>query len=315
MNNIWIIGECILDRFYKVDQLPRHGGSSYVDRLEEYLGGSAVNIALILSSLCLTPILVTYFGSNISKRMQNRIHKTKNLRVLLLESTHGISSENNIYYSDTEYYSFFRTGSENNINHANFLLIENIRNGDIVIFAGGHYRSFRNLYKKTALSKQISLIFNPSYAIYRYEVKTLTRLLTHANYFFLNSDEDKYLYTDIGMNISQLARKKKTVVVTLGPRGVKILTLKGKSLIKGIQVKKIENTIGAGDGLISGFIYGLTNELNLQTCIEIGQVCASFVLENTCAHANITEQMIYKRYKEWLKKDIGSLISSRVDNV
>ena len=67
-----------------------------------------------------------------------------------------------------------------------------------------------------------------------------------------------------------------------------ILTKGAEHVIAAAPVARVVDTTGAGDLYAAGFLYGLTRELPLPTCGEIGSLCAAEIISHVGARSETT---------------------------
>lgn len=97
---------------------------------------------------------------------------------------------------------------------------------------------------------------------------------------FANEEEAKALYNNMKPEeaVSKLAQITDIAVVKAGSNGSWIQQGKDKILVKANDIKRVDTT-GAGDLYSAGFIYGLINNLPLNTCGHIGSLLAESVIQ------------------------------------
>ena len=66
----------------------------------------------------------------------------------------------------------------------------------------------------------------------------------------------------------------KIVVISLGANGAMLVTKDETIKIKPPKVKVI-SSVGAGDSMVAGIVYGLSNKLSLRECLQYGVACGT----------------------------------------
>ena len=62
-------------------------------------------------------------------------------------------------------------------------------------------------------------------------------------------------------------------------------------------------SVGAGDGFVSGFMYGLAKGHSIKDCSLLGSTLSSFVLEDEGSITNLpTEARLLERFSKWREK-------------
>ena len=141
----------------------------------------------------------------------------------------------------------------------------------------------------------------------------LKKTLFGASYLFANKDEISYICDILKLdNICQLFdnNKMRCIVQTLGVKGSRVYYRASGGMesftVPAIppQTAKVE-TVGAGDGYVSGFMYGLIRGWELDACAILGSTVSSFVLEKEGSITNLpTEERLLERFKKYWKKGI-----------
>jgi sugar/nucleoside kinase (ribokinase family) len=102
---------------------------------------------------------------------------------------------------------------------------------------------------------------------------------------FANEDEAKALCD--GDDYSGLLKYTDLAVVKLGPGGALVLTPKQQICVCGYKVEDVRDTNGAGDNFQAGFFYGLSKNLDLDTCIKIGNFLAANIIRRIGAQSQV----------------------------
>jgi 6-phosphofructokinase 2 len=79
----------------------------------------------------------------------------------------------------------------------------------------------------------------------------------------------------------KLIQKKhcEIIVVSLGANGAMLITNDETYAIKPPKVK-VKSTIGAGDSMVAGIVFGLSNNLSLKECLQYGIACGTATTMN-----------------------------------
>lgn len=135
--------------------------------------------------------------------------------------------------------------------------------------------------------------------------KVLWEALKSSYIVFANEVEIAYIVQEYGLNgICDLFQNgvTKYIVETLGADGSRIyaLTDNGVEITKAkavpAQTEEVE-TVGAGDGYICGFLYGLNRGRSIEDCARLGGSVSSFVLEKEGSVSNLpTEEQLLERF-------------------
>ncbi len=139
----------------------------------------------------------------------------------------------------------------------------------------------------------------------------LAQLLELSTVIFANETETEYLRTEFGLaDIRDLFRggRLQILVETLGAEGSRVYYRSGDG-IEETQACAVRphsdeiETVGAGDGYVCGFLYGLTHGYQMRICALLGATVSSFVLEKEGSITNLpTEAQLLARY-ETIRRD------------
>lgn len=69
------------------------------------------------------------------------------------------------------------------------------------------------------------------------------------------------------------------IVVSLGANGAMLITKNETHTLKPPKVK-VKSTVGAGDSMVAGIVFGLSNNLSLQECLQYGIACGTATTMN-----------------------------------
>ena len=86
---------------------------------------------------------------------------------------------------------------------------------------------------------------------------------------------------DIEATAKTLIQKKQCeiIVVSLGANGAMLVSKDEVILIKPPKVE-VKNTVGAGDSMVAGIVFGLSNNLPLRDCLQYGIACGTATTMN-----------------------------------
>ena len=102
---------------------------------------------------------------------------------------------------------------------------------------------------------------------------------------FANEDEAKALCGN--EDYRRLLKYTDLAVVKLGPGGAIALTPDRQISVSGYKVEDVRDTNGAGDNFQAGFFYGLHKQLDLETCIRIGNFLAANIIRRIGAQSQV----------------------------
>lgn len=95
-------------------------------------------------------------------------------------------------------------------------------------------------------------------------------------------DKKDLKFEDIEVLAKELIHKRhcQIIVVSLGANGAMLITKDETYSIKPPKVK-VKSTVGAGDSMVAGIVFGLSNNLNLKECLQYGIACGTATTMNS----------------------------------
>ena len=254
--------------------------SFLVDNLDIHRGGCAANIAFGMGALGLNPLLVAAVGKDWADYNDWLIRhgvNTDHVRISkdLYTATFIVTTDEEL----NQIASFFPGA----MSEARELDIEAIalHEGGIDLFLIGpddpeamirHSHSARRL--------GIPMAADPSQQLARMDGEEVKQLVTGAKYLFLNEYELALMLQKTGWSDAELFNQVEIRVVTLGAKGARIEEHGKETLTVGAPTEKAKiDPTGVGDSFRSGFLAGLSWELNHERCAQLGSMVATFCLE------------------------------------
>lgn len=100
-----------------------------------------------------------------------------------------------------------------------------------------------------------------------------------------NEDEMKAFAQENSINsaIQSLQKQAYKSVITLGADGAVSVTPKGLHISAATPVKKVIDTVGAGDAFAGGYLYAYVKNQAEEVCLTLGNKCAAVVVESAGA--------------------------------
>ena len=129
--------------------------------------------------------------------------------------------------------------------------------------------------------RRVALTLSDSFCVDRYRGDFLDLMRScKVDTLFANDHELRALYqtSDLNSAIDALASDAQLGVVTLGEKGS--ITVRGEERIA-VGTPKVDDIIdltGAGDVFAGGYLFGLAQDMPLDTCAELGHLAASHVI-------------------------------------
>ncbi|MCU1484603.1 MAG: adenosine kinase [Actinomycetia bacterium] len=131
----------------------------------------------------------------------------------------------------------------------------------------------------------VSLTLSDSICVERY-LEAFRELVTDTvDVLFGNDDELRLLYEtdDLEAALAEAERHCHVVAVTRGAEGALVSSNGRRFPIAAVPVGRVVDTTGAGDLFAAGFLYGLTRDIDPETCGKLGAVAAAEVISHVGA--------------------------------
>lgn len=121
----------------------------------------------------------------------------------------------------------------------------------------------------------IPFIFDPGQAMPLFNGEDLKKFIDQATWMAVNDYEFELVLDRTGMDAKQIASQLKALVVTKGEKGSEIYTDGEMHHIPVVDAEKVVDPTGCGDAYRAGLLYGLTNDLDIQTTGRIASLLGS----------------------------------------
>ena len=274
-----------LDKSALVDGLiPEQKLSCYSIRTQP--GGGGINISRILSRLQTESLCFFTSGGDNGKHLEN----------LLLEEQinfNGISvkepTRENLSVSDTKTNLQYRFGmpgnyiSKSEMDSIISAINQQIKLNDILVLSGSLAQNMPNDYYAQIIddvgNKNLKIVVDTSGPALLHAIEaSLPIYLIKPNQkelgqlagetFLSNKEQEKFAM--------HLVKDKhiKFVVVSLGPKGA-FLASKTGVIYQRAPAIKVKSTIGAGDSLVAGLIFGIKNKFPALEMLKFGVACGA----------------------------------------
>jgi sugar/nucleoside kinase (ribokinase family) len=130
--------------------------------------------------------------------------------------------------------------------------------------------------------RKVALSLSDPFCVDRHRSAFVDLVHNHVDILFANEDEIKSLYqVDVFDEALEKVRGNCDVVaLTRGSQGSVIVSGDETYVLLAENVQGIVDTTGAGDSYAAGFLYGLTQGKDLETCGQIGGILAADIITN-----------------------------------
>jgi sugar/nucleoside kinase (ribokinase family) len=136
-----------------------------------------------------------------------------------------------------------------------------------------------------AAGHKVALSLSDPFCVGRHRKAFRDLVAGHVDILFANEAEICSLYetVDFGAAAADLRGHVAIAALTRSAAGSVILADRAEHRIAAAPVARVVDTTGAGDLYASGFLYGLTRDLPLPICGEIGSLCAAEIISHVGA--------------------------------
>ena len=152
----------------------------------------------------------------------------------------------------------------------------------------------------------IPFIFDPGQGMPMFEAAELEWFVQRAHYLALNDYEAKLMVAKVGSDLESLAKRLKSVVVTLGAQGSRIYVDGGIVEIPVAPARAVKDPTGCGDAYRAGLLYGISHGLDWPTTGRLASVMGALKIEqpgaqrHTPSRAQIEERFLEAfGYRPW----------------
>jgi fructoselysine 6-kinase len=249
------VGFCCMDVYKELDRC--------------YPTGNGVDFAMNLSKLGIQASIVSFVGDDANGATVSRVLQQAGLDVSHLRRVKGRTASVQMRLEGRD-----RVHGETDEGvMANFHLTEDdirfIQQHDVI-----HTDLFGRVYGLLPELKMGGTIVVFDFSVF-IEDKDTGRILPHVDYAFCSySHRDPYI-EDFLKTAQSLGPR--AAIAMLGENGS--LCYDGKSFLEeGIVKTRVENTVGAGDAYVAGFMGGVIGGKDLQECMRAGSAMASAVI-------------------------------------
>jgi len=296
-------GAALVDMVAKVERHPLDDDEVFVSELTLLSGGAAANTAYACGKLGLISAFLGKLGENDvfgSKIIEDFNEVNVNTALLKYSKQYGTGSAYVALNKEGDRRIYAHSGA------ADYLSKEDVIEQELLATKVIFLSSLKNLEPfieaaNIGRKNNITVILNPGMLIIDQGLVNLKELLGKIDIFILSQIE---FYTLL--NIQEKIKDKaivenantllelgiKVLIVTMGERGVFLLTDQESELIPSANVSQVIDTTGAGDAFSAGFIYGFVKNLSyafedLKQNVKIGNFVAGKCIQELGARNGI----------------------------
>lgn len=116
----------------------------------------------------------------------------------------------------------------------------------------------------------IPFVFDPGQGLPMFDGEELAHFVELATWVTVNDYEGKMLCDRMGIDLSELSRRVRGLVVTLGGEGCEIWEQGEKFHVPGERAREVVDPTGCGDAWRGALLYGLEQGWSLRQCAALG---------------------------------------------
>jgi adenosine kinase len=145
----------------------------------------------------------------------------------------------------------------------------------------------------------VPFIFDPGQGMPMFDGDSLLSFCEQASWLAFNDYEAMLMQERTGKNLNQLAQMVDGIVLTRGAEGSEIITREKRHSIPVAAVKAVVDPTGCGDAYRAGILYGLMNDMDLETTGRIAALMGAIKVEQAGTQNHFVSQDEFKhRFKK-----------------
>jgi adenosine kinase len=275
------------------DKLHNINVSFNIDGHFEHFGGTAGNIAYTLALLGEKPSIVASVGEDFSRYQAHLDAAGVDTSLIRVEQKLETSFAYILTDKGDNQIAAFHPGAGAE-GYAAELPMEK---GSLGIIAAGSVADMKSFPEKFR-SGGVQFMFDPGQTIPTLSGDDLKNGITGAEAVFANDYEFTLISFKTGWKEADILKVAKTLVVTLGEAGSRVITSQGEVRVAAVPVTENKDPTGAGDGYRAGYMKAFLAGATPMQCAQLGSTCAAYVVENegTQGH-HFTMEELRKRYE------------------
>lgn len=257
-------------------------------------GGKGINVSIVLKTLGLDSTAFGFIAGFVGEEIERRV-KEYGVKTDFIKIENNISRINVKIAEENKETAINGKGPFIDQSYMELLYkkIEIIQNGDILILSGSVPKGisndiYENICKKLE-KKDVKIIVDSTGEL------LLKTLKYHPFLIKPNQDELGEIF---GVKISSQEdaikyaeelqlRGAQNVLVSLGDKGAVLLDKNGYSYkMKALKIENVINTVGAGDSMVAGFIFGYQTFHNYEKALQMGISAGTATTQSTFLASN-----------------------------
>jgi adenosine kinase len=255
--------------------------SFLVDELEIRPGGVAADIAFGLGCLGLRPVLLGSVGADFADyRARLEAHNVDTTHVRVSKTRHTARFLCTTDVDQNQIASFYPGAMSEAVEIDLAAVVAAVGDVDLVVISPDDPGAMAR-HTEVCRSRGLPFAADPSQQVAFMDGAALRELVDGASYLFTNEYERELLQQKTGWDDAQIAARVGTWVTTLGEKGVRIEPKDTAPIsVAPPTVDRIADPTGVGDAFRAGYLAGMSWQLDIERCAQIGCTLAAIVIEN-----------------------------------
>jgi len=253
------------------DQLHILNVSFLVPALRRDFGGCAGNIAYSMKLLGGEPLVMATLGSDgesYLQRIKNLGLSTKHVQTV---SDHYTAQAMIMTDRDNNQITAFHPGAMMQAHINRIEKDSNIRLG--IVSPDG--RDAMLMHAEQFAHADIPFVFDPGQGLPMFDGADLNRFIDQATWVTVNDYEGKMLSDRTGQDSSQISKRVKGLIVTLGAQGCEVWIDGHQTIVPPVKAQAVVDPTGCGDAWRGALLFGLEKGWSLEKCAHLGNQVGS----------------------------------------
>ena len=238
-------------------------------------GGTSANISWNLALLGEKPIAVGAVGTDGNEYVT--MLKNRGVDTHLVQSSTSSLTATAVIATDSagRQISFFHPGADTKAtfpdltNEADIAYgIMSPRNPGLMLEGGQSCAAFK-----------IPYLFDPGQVVHAFSDDDLKKAVGASSGLIVNEYEWSIAGKKLSMNEQEVAALCGMIIVTLGEKGLRIVTKKDDIHVPACPISRLANPTGAGDAARAGLLYGFAHAWPLMQSARLAAILGAFVCE------------------------------------
>lgn len=294
--DVSVFGGSLVEQVIQIPRLPRENQDNVpLNDMRILPGGSGGNVAVYISRLGGLSRLIDKWGCDKHGDFLEEKLALENVDLSFCKRSDDINTSFMIILTLPNYDWSGITRISNNSNlFKEDIDIEGITNCKYIHFHGFFFDSEASIAGvktaiKNASKRGVKVSLDTCTPIATYHPELIRALLNSCSILFANEYEAGAITKE--ENVSKMAdfvldKGVDYVVIKLGAKGCFIASKYGKMSLPSFDVQ-IVDTVGAGDAVVAGTLFGLCNDLGFTEAVKLGMGTAALVCQGIGAQSNL----------------------------